>query len=155
MSDNGYVEVQCGECHGGPITTKGGWLHCHSCKKELAWSDFDEGDVFWNPQWGVVLVTPERSLDVMSNVWTDLGLRLTPWHTGGGCMALGGVLSDGREVMVTNGDADLPGRWGGDDDLYAGVISNDGEERESAYEGSDLDAMIQHLRDQLREGDSA
>lgn len=148
----------CSECGVGHFRLRNSeprdQLSCNHCGKVVSMADLE--DVFYNPQWDVVVNVPARSLEVMHAAQVELGLRLDPWHTGGGCMALGAALPDGREVLVTGGDADLPGSGGDDDsDLFGAVFGPvtedydyaDGEE--NAYSGESVEALVEHLRAQL------
>lgn len=152
MPDN-YPEVVCSECGQGHYrfrSTRS--IHCDNCGHEVDWRDFEE-PVFYNPQWDRFLAVPERSREVIHAVHMATGIELTMWHTGGGCMALGSTLPNGRELIVTDGDANLPGRY--DDELYAGIFDPEAPEdgESTAYEGFDLDDMVAHLSVLLSEED--
>lgn len=151
--------VICSECGQGHYRMRScppkDELSCNHCGHIVGWGDLE--DVFYNPQWDVIVALPERTLEVMAAFRQDLGIDLAPWHTGGGCMALGAALPDGREVLVTGGDADLPGSAGTDDlDLFGAVFGPVTEDYDYAdgeaagYSGTDLGDLIQRIQAQLR-----
>lgn len=115
MTDN-YVPIRCDECDG--LVRVAATFWCQDCGKTFEPSDW-EVDVFVNPQWRGVLEMPEMSSGIIQAVHDATGLALRDWHMGGGCMALGVVLPDGMELIVTDGDANLPGRY--DDELHAAI----------------------------------
>jgi hypothetical protein len=54
-------------------------------------------------------------------------LTLTPTTTGGNCTALEGTLTDGTTILVTDGDASLPGTEDGDVYVWVGHYNADGD----------------------------
>lgn len=145
MSD-AYDFPVCSECGLGHYRYRQhGALTCTVCEKQVNMSDFE--DVFYNPQWDVLVTTPDLSREVIHEVREALGIELSPWHTGGGCMALGAQLPDGREVMVTDGEVGLPGCHNSDA-LLGGVFDpEDPDAFESVhYEGRSLVELVDRLR---------
>lgn len=145
---SGHTFVTCSECGEGHYRYRATQsLTCNKCGHTVEWSDFVE-PVFYNPQWDVMVVTPDRATDVIQAVRDALGIVLSPWHTGGGCMALGATLPDGREVMVTDGDANLPGSYPDDTELFGGVFDPEdpAENEADAYDGHDIDELVDRLR---------
>ena len=106
--------------------------------------------MFYNPQWDRLVGIPELSQNIKAEVRRVTGLELTEWHTGGGCMALGVALPDNRELLIVDGDANLPGRY--DAEVYAVFSSREGwDESDPEYhaETGDADAL-ENLIDFIR-----
>lgn len=93
---------------------------------------------------GPVVPEPEDELAAeIQSALEELGFH--PWHTGGGCWAMGATCGT-HSILVTNGDACLPN---GTDTTYMGVYREDDDEaiEDDFVEGQlGLDEIVAHAK---------
>lgn len=140
--------LECGDCGGHFRFREAQSLTCNRCGKTIDLGRDTEG-CYYNPQWDVVCVVPEWSLDVQRTIRETTGLVLHTWHTGGGCMALAVDLPGNRELVITDGDAGLPGEHPDDFDLYVAVLGNEHSEPLDEWEGDCLDDLVDWIREHV------
>jgi hypothetical protein len=140
--------VICSECGTGTYRSTGrATFECTSCDRDpLRLADFD--DAWFDYRRDVILAMSERTVDVVNAVREATGITLEPWDMAGGCYSLGADLGNGRELLVSNGDAGLPD----DEEIMrdhggslAFCIATEDDEPTDVWTGNDLDMLAERV----------